>query len=47
MTISQELVDKARNSSTEKVILSLEQNGFCISLLKKGTTTEKIVLRLC
>jgi magnesium transporter len=43
MTLNKKLVDKARKKHGNNVILSLEQRGFCVALLKDGTTTEKEV----
>jgi len=41
MALDKELVHKIRKKHGEKVILSLEDRGFCVALLKDGTTTEK------
>jgi magnesium transporter len=42
MAVSKKLVEKiGGNGSEEKVILSLEQKGFCVSLLKSGNTTVR------
>lgn len=43
MALDKNLVEEARRASGNKVILSLEQKGFCVSLLKDDTTTEKEV----
>jgi magnesium transporter len=44
MALNKKLVEKARrNHGYEKVILSLEQKGFCVALLRDGTTSEKEV----
>jgi len=40
MTLNKKLVDKARKQAGNKVVLSLEQKGFCVALLRDGTTTE-------
>lgn len=40
MTLNKKLVDKARKQAGNKVVLSLEQKGFCVALLGDGTTTE-------
>ncbi|MBD3209946.1 magnesium transporter CorA [Candidatus Micrarchaeota archaeon] len=42
MNVNKELVEKARSTYGDgKVILSLEQKGFCVALLKNGKTAEK------
>jgi len=41
MVISKQLLDKVRKNGDEKVILSLEEKGFCVALLKDGLTVEK------
>ncbi len=43
MPLDKEILQKARNNlhSENKVILSLEQKGFCVSLLKDGHTEER------
>jgi magnesium transporter len=42
MPLNKELVHKIRRKhGDDKVILSLEEKGFCVSLLKDGTTSEK------
>ncbi len=42
MPLNKDLVHKIRRKhGDEKVILSLEEKGFCVSLLKDGTTSEK------
>ncbi len=41
MKLNKELVEKAREKhGEEKVILSLEQKGFCVALLKNGQTKD-------
>ncbi len=44
MAVDKSLLEKARKrtaNSEEKVILSLEEKGFCVALLKDGLTVEK------
>ncbi|MBU0531950.1 CorA family divalent cation transporter [Candidatus Micrarchaeota archaeon] len=42
MAIDQKILEKARRYDKDgKVILSLEQKGFCVALLKNGKTAEK------
>jgi len=42
MPVDTKLIQKVREKhGHDKVILSLEERGFCVSLLKDGTTTEK------
>ena len=44
MTLDKNLVEQVRKiNNSGNVILSLEQRGFCVSLLKDGTTAEKEV----
>ncbi len=43
MALDKKLVEKARRRQGNKVILSLEQKGFCVALLKDSTTAEKEV----
>ncbi|MEW6749250.1 MAG: CorA family divalent cation transporter [Candidatus Micrarchaeota archaeon] len=40
MTLSKDLLEKARKEAGSKLVLSLEQKGFCVSLQNDGTTTE-------
>ncbi|MEM5814697.1 MAG: hypothetical protein QXD77_02680, partial [Candidatus Aenigmatarchaeota archaeon] len=40
MPLDKKLIQKARVKHEEKIILSLEEKGFCVSLGKDGTTTE-------